>query len=120
MAASIRDQILLRVEEWNNEGKEICLQELSTMRIAAVPTLNKYINELIDDGLLRWEAEQTDHGTRKNLYVAHQNANDQLMRRLVYELSRVADNMAKLAGEEPRGRGPRRSSGKYRQQRLKR
>jgi len=119
MAASIPDQILAVVEQWNDEGREICQKDLESMKIAAVPTLNKYVNELIEDGLLRWEAEQTEHGTRKNLYVSTRSQSEYLKRREVYYLGRIAAALEKMVGDTSGIKGERRERGRYKQQRLK-
>lgn len=117
MAGTVPDTILVIVEQWNEEGREICQKDLEGMNIAAVPTINKYVGQLIDDGLLRWEAEQTEHGTRKNLYVAKKSSSELLERRQVYQLGRIATALEKLAGDSsPR---ERRERGKYKQQRLR-
>lgn len=126
MAMSTPDLILQIVGEWNEEGREICLKELADMRIngttiAAIPTLNKYINELIEDGKLTYESEQTSHGTRKNLYVTggEHTHREQLVKRLIFEISRVADALEIMSEGEVKTRGKRETKKRYRQQRLR-
>lgn len=127
MAMSTPDLILQIVGEWNEKGMAICQKELAEMKIngttiAAIPTLNKYINELIEDGRLTYESEQTPHGTRKNLYVnkgapVHR---EQLFKRLIFEISRVADALEIMSEGEIKTRGKRETKSRFRQQRLRR
>ena len=124
MSISTPDLILQIVGEWNEQGREICLKELAEMKIngstiAAIPTLNKYINELIEDGKLTWESEQTAHGTRKNLYVADGSHRDQMVRRLIFEVSRVADALEIMSEGEIKTRGKRNQRTRFKQQRLR-
>jgi DNA-binding Lrp family transcriptional regulator len=119
MAASDKDRILLVIAQWNDEGREICQKDLADMNIVSVPTLNKYITEMIEDGIIRAEHEQTDHGTRKNLYIAEMPPRDAYMKRLLFELGRIADALEGMS-DDPGRTGIRRkpTDGRWRQQRL--
>jgi len=124
MSISTPDLILQIVGEWNEKGMAICQKELAEMRIngstiAAIPTLNKYINELIEDGKLTWESEQTAHGTRKNLYVADGSHREQMVKRLIFEISRVADALEIMSEGEVKTRGKRVQKTRFRQQKLR-
>lgn len=119
MSLSTREMILLIVREANDKGEPICLKDLDEMNLAATPTMCKYVNELIQDGLLKEEYEQTSHGTRKNLYANEEQDHDkQLLLRLIYEISRVGAALETMAGGEARPRIRRNGNGKYIQRKL--
>jgi len=119
MAASIRDRILFAIEEANSQGRKICAKDIEALNITSVPTINSKIHDLIDDGLIIGVHEQTDHGTRFNLYSVKWKQEDQLRRREINAMERIAAALESMSSGTPVQRGPKRNNSTFKQQRLR-
>ena len=96
---SVSQAIIDAVREWNNLDKEICFTDIARMDIAAPPTIQKKIQELITSGELYDVPSQTPHGMKKLLFVPEKYASAEgiiLIRQngmMIYQLKRIADAM---------------------------
>ena len=61
--------ILDAVRVANEEGRDITFTDLMRMRFAARGTVQSHINELLKDGRLLGEVVQTEHGTKRLLFL---------------------------------------------------
>ena len=101
-------RIIKTVREYNEQSKEICFTDLTTMNIAAPPTVQKRTRELLDAGELLGLSVQTPHGTKRLLFVpehypaAESIVHQRLMGKIVYQLRRIADSMERREGRSPR------------------
>jgi len=96
---SVSEAIVRAVREWNNEDKEICFTDIVRMNLAAPPTIQKKIQELLVSGDLLDIPTQTPHGTKKLLFVPEKytSAEGTLIIRqngmMIYQLKRIADSL---------------------------
>ena len=95
---AVSEQIHKIVKQHNDEGKEICFTDLvDDYDIAAPPTVQKRVIELIEDGKLVPVHVQTNHGTKKLLYATGSLSlrNDVIAHyqeeRKIHQLKRIAD-----------------------------
>jgi hypothetical protein len=124
MPASIPDQIMVIVKDYNDRSIPICLKDLMGLVDASGPTVHKHVNRLIEDGALVQTYNQTKHGTRQDLYVVDHGKDEklvlmtQVIGKLVYQTSRIADALEEQNGREGRKGGRRHYNNSYRQTRL--
>lgn len=101
-------RILDTVRKYNEDSREICFTDLTTMRIAAPPTIQKRVRELLDMGELIGLSVQTPHGTKRLLFVPERYTDaegimqQRLMGMMVYQLRRIADSMERREGRIPK------------------
>ena len=101
-------RIIDTVRSYNEQSKEICFTDLTTMNIAAPPTIQKRTRELLDAGELLGLSVQSPHGTKRLLFVpehytdAEGIVQQRLMGMMVYQLRRIADSMERREGRIPR------------------
>jgi len=120
---SVSEAIVDAVREWNCQDKEICFTDIVRMNIAAPPTIQKKIQELIVSGDLLDVPSQTPHGTKKLLFVPEKYATAEGLLRIrqtgmmIFQLKRIADNLEMLTVERSSTEMPRRKDvkgdGKY-------
>jgi len=111
---SVSEAIVDAVREWNCQDKEICFTDIVRMNIAAPPTIQKKIQELIVSGDLLDVPSQTPHGTKKLLFVPEKYATAEGLLRIrqtgmmIFQLKRIADNLEMLTVERSSTEMPRR------------
>lgn len=99
-------QILDAVRQRNEENREVCLTDLVAMSIAAPPTIQKRVTDLLTTGDLIGLSVQTPHGTKRLLFVPEQytSAEGIVMQRLlglmVYQMRRIADSLERSEGRK--------------------
>lgn len=109
-AVSLR--IVELVRDANERSAEICYKDLITKGLAAPPTVQKKIRELLDSGELIGTEVQTPHGIKRLLFVPERftSAHGTVLIRqngmMIYQLKRIADSL-----EQANATGPRESSG---------
>lgn len=100
-------RILEIVREWNEGNREICFTDLVSMNIAAPPTIQKRVWELLSAGDLIGLSVQTPHGTKRLLFVPDQYTTAEglvthrLMGMMAFNLRRIADSLERMNKRNP-------------------
>jgi hypothetical protein len=124
MPASVPDQIMVIVKDYNDRSIPICLKDLMELVDASGPTVHKHVNRLIEDRELEQVYVQTRHGTRQDLHVVDHTKDQkldsisQMLGKLTYQVSRVADALEKQNGKQGSKGGRRHHDNQFRQTRL--
>lgn len=121
----ISQKIVEIVKEWNRSDREICFTDLKEMGIAAPPTIQKKIVEMLGTEDLIGHYVQTPHGTKRILFVPEAFATSAestvIIRQngmLIYELRRIADCLEMATTDRSGGIYPKKRSDGKAQTRL--
>lgn len=96
-------RILEEVRKCNARGQEVCQSDIFALNLAAPPTIQKRITEMLTDGDLKGLYVQTPHGTKRLLFVPeyYSSAETTVLHNLLgmtnFQLRRCADALEAIA-----------------------
>ncbi len=104
---AVSQKIMDVVRDANDSNTEICYKDFLQMKIAAPPTIQKKIRELLDTGELIGLEVQTPHGMKRLLFVPERFTSAEgtvIIRQngmLIYHLKRIADSLEQANSSRP-------------------
>lgn len=96
-------RILDEIRKCNARGQEVCQSDIFALNLAAPPTVQKRITEMLNDGDLKGLYVQTPHGTKRLLFVPeyYASAETTILHNLLgmsnFQLRRIADSLEAIA-----------------------
>lgn len=113
---AVSQRIVDVVRDANDSNTEICYKDFLHMKIAAPPTIQKKIRELLDTGELIGQEVQTPHGMKRLLFVPEKFTSAEgtvIIRQkwmMIYQLKRIADSLEQANSSRPIPSAPKKET----------